>query len=146
MQACLIPCTPRLGRVLSALVLALASLPASAAWTYVGDVSEGVIYYDEATLKKAGTLATLSTMINFTAKEPPKAGARPPASMVTLMELDCGEARLREMNAEGFTQQNGKGTSISKSATPGAWKKISAPTFAKPEALMKVWGYACGKT
>lgn len=130
--------------------LALAWGNAAAAWTYVGDISEGVIYYDEATLKKAGATATLATMVNFNVedppKAPPKAGTKPPASTVMLMELDCGEARLREMATEGFSQQNGKGTSLSKSAVPGAWKKISAPTFAKPEALIKVWNFACGKS
>jgi hypothetical protein len=59
--------------------------------------------------------------------------------------MDCADPRMWEMNAESFSQQNGKGTSIQKSTTPAAWKKIAAPVFAKSEALLKIQGFACGK-
>ncbi len=39
-------------RLFCALLLAATGAPAMAAWTYVGDVADGVVYYDEATVKK----------------------------------------------------------------------------------------------
>lgn len=144
----------RVLRLCCALLLAGAGAPALAAWTYVGDVAEGVVYYDEATPKKAGAVASVMIMVNFKQEDPPKAApapkpgaapaGKPPASAVYLVEIDCADPRMREMNAEGFTQQNGKGTSMQKSAAPGPWKKIAAPVFAKPEALLKIQGFACG--
>ena len=135
-------------RLLCALLLAATGAPALAAWTYVGDVADGVVYYDEATPKKAGAVASLMIMVNFNQEDPPKAppkpgASKPPASAVYLVEMDCAEPRMREMNAEGFSQQNGKGSSVQKNAAPSAWKKISAPVFPKPEALLKIQGFAC---
>lgn len=140
-----------LPRLFCALLLATAGAPALAAWTYVGDVADGVVYYDETTPKKAGAVASVMIMINFKQEDPlkaaPKPGAGPAgkqtASAVYLVEMDCADPRMREINAEAFTQQNGKGSTLHKTLAAGPWKKIAAPVFPKPEALLKIQGFAC---
>ncbi|MFM7313206.1 MAG: hypothetical protein ACKO0M_08580 [Cyanobium sp.] len=105
------PWTQRLGAWLAGLLLlAVSWLPAPAMagpvdWRELSTTAEGRQWWDAGSLRvnREGNLTVLSRFQPAPADEE---GARPPASTLYVMEIDCGQSLFRDTSINGFRQWN----------------------------------------
>jgi hypothetical protein len=123
---------------LGILSLVLLSTNAYADWAAVGSGDYiASAYADRATIRRNGTMATMSGMYDFRKQDFTPAGLGL-YSTVVLREYDCEKRRVRLLSSIDFAGQMGTGAAVDKGARTGRWEDIVAGAL--DEAF---WNIAC---
>jgi len=110
--------------VLGVLLMALASLPAYADWSFLA-VKDGVTYMvDRNTIANAGPYKRMWVLQNYPL--PYSHGAQ---SLAMLMEVECPKYRLRFNQLVAYAGQSLTGSLIESIKDPGPWEQVSPGPF-----------------
>jgi hypothetical protein len=122
----------------TALALALWCASAAADWTAVGAGDYiASAYADKATIRKSGSMATMSGLYDFRRQDFTPEG-KALYSTVVLREYDCGARRVRLLSSIDFAGHMGAGEAVDTSARSGRWEDVVAGAL--DEAF---WNIAC---
>ena len=125
-------------RVTASFFLALSSSAAVADWAMVGKGDYiATSYVDRDTIKRNGSLVTMSGMYDFKRQDFTPEG-RGLYSTVVLREYDCDKRRVRLLSAIDFAGPMGSGGAVDTSARVGRWEDVVAGAL--DEAF---WNIAC---
>ncbi len=127
--------------LLCALLIALLPHSAAAAWVRAGGNANVACYADPATLTRAGNLARMHNLLDFTSPQTDRSiDNRPYRSQREEREYDCRNERYRLLR---FSLRSGRmftGERVPSGADDGEWAPVLPGSLG--EAL---WKTACGK-
>ena len=103
---------------MSAILLAIVSASASAAWVKVSVSGAGNTYVDTATIRRAGDIVTMSEMTDYKIEANPTFADQ---SVRRQYEFDCKAKRFRMLSTTGYAGPMGSGDNV-----------LSAPTVLLP--------------
>lgn len=127
--------------VLFALLLATLSNGAAAAWVRAGGNNNVVCYADPATITRAGNLARMKSLLDFTGPQTERSiGNKPYLSQRDEREYDCHNERYRLLRYSLRAGRMFAGELVRSSADDGEWLPVTAGSLG--EAL---WKTACGR-
>jgi hypothetical protein len=121
------------------LLLAVASNSAAAAWVEVSDDEADTFYADPATIRKAGNMVKMWTLIDFKTVQVIGKG-KSYLSMRRKAEYDCKEEQARTVYLSWHPGNMSGGDAVHSDADPGKWRPV--PPGSVTEIL---WKIACGK-
>jgi len=122
------------------MLLAVVSSSAAAGWGVVGKNDGGTAYADPATIRKAGNIVTMWTLLDFkTANVEAESGNRY-MSAKSQNEYDCKEKRTRRLVVSYHSGNMGDGRAVHSNSESGKW--VPVPPDSGFELL---WKSACGK-
>lgn len=107
-------------RLVMTLLLALAAVPARAAWFEIAQSAEGAIFIDPGTMRWNGDLHTVWEIQNL--KQRNKDGEH---SRRVLKEYDCKDERGRSLTFSTHSEQMGSGETLHSQTTPTRWRQYS---------------------
>jgi hypothetical protein len=123
-------------KVLLALLLALVSTSARAAWTLAGGNDESTSYVDMTTINKKGDLVTMWYLVDF---KSPKGESKKYLSTNGEDEYDCKKELYRTIAIFNMSEKMGKGAVVDSFVTKSIeWKPI------QPQSIAHIlWDVAC---
>ena len=122
-------------RVVFAMLLILAAIPARAEWVEIGESVSLTLYMDPATLGKEGNHRKAWVLYDFRRR-----AASGELSARIFREFDCDRRRVRTLSVDYFPDSMAGGAVLSKSDTPDEWSDVAAKTVNSIELE-----YACAK-
>ena len=114
-------------------LLAMATLPAEAAWLKMGEVADAVLYVDLATLEKTGRYHKIATLDDLKV-----AGPGGEISLSFVREFDCNGRRVRVVEAFAFSGPMASGRMLGTEGG-GRWQDVVTGTTG--EDILR---YVCG--
>ena len=110
-------------------------------WVKSADIPEnrGAIYYDAALIGRAGDVATLWRLLDYTESQTTGSGGgqRTYRSQKYQDEVDCTKAQSRTVKVMEFAEPMGRGATVGEFSTPGGWQPLSSES--------PYFRIACGK-
>ena len=128
-----------MNKLLLALMLALTSTSAMAAWTAVSNSDNFTTYVDLATISKAGNRVKMWELRNY--KNVQKLAGDKYLSQITQVEYDCKKEQSRPLTISQFSEIRGNGRVVFSRGNPSdKWLPAKPGSVAK--TLLKI---ACNK-
>lgn len=122
-----------------AMMLAVVSSGATAAWLDVGDTEAVTAYVDPATIRKAGNVVTMWDLLDYKKAQEIPSG-KTFMSVRAQTEYSCKEKNSRPLTASAHSEKMARGGTVHAVNEPGSWRPVPPGTL--DEAL---WKIACGK-
>jgi len=131
-----------MNRFVLALILAVFSGSAAAAWVRVGGNHDVLgSYADPASVRKQGGMVRMASLLDFKAPQTEQsAGAAPYLSQRDRREYDCKAARYRLLDSSLHAGHMSKGKQVRSGPIAGGWSPVVSGSLG--EAL---WKFACRK-
>ena len=128
-------------RAIVAMLLAVVSSNAAAAWVEVAHDETQTFYANPTTIRKTGNLVTMWDLIDFkTAQEVPTGSRKLMLSIQGEYEYDCRKGQARSLYDSWHPEHMGAGEVIYFQSIPTRWEAVALA------GTMKVfWKIACGK-
>jgi len=123
---------------ISAMLLAVVSAGASAAWVKVSVSDAGSTYVDTATIRRAGDIVTMSEMTDYKIVADPTFAYK---SVRRKYEFDCKAKRFRMLSTTGYAGPMGKGDTVISADSPAAeWVAVVGGSVGEI-----LWKVACAR-
>jgi hypothetical protein len=122
-------------RLSPALLLAIASFNASAAWEQVSQNAAGTVYADPTTILRTGDRASMWAMMDYKTTAVPN---EPHKSVRQQYQFDCQEMVFRTLSRVGYAEQMARGEPAMTVSEPSKWFVMISGSV--PETL---WAIAC---
>jgi hypothetical protein len=119
-------------------LLALASSPAMADWTSLGDIGNAELFVDRTTIVRKGDTATMWSINAL--KEPGSAGGATYVSLKRQDEFDCKGSRMRPLQIAAYPQPMGEGKAVASEKGTSGWAPVLENSTGET-----LWKVACGK-
>jgi hypothetical protein len=127
-------------KIVVTMLLTVMSSSAGAEWVRAGDTGNAAIYFDPATLSRAGNIVNMDVLYDLKAAVHSMTNGNQYASQKSQTEYDCKDKQWRMLNFSWYSGNMGAGKMVEYLADAFKWEPV--PPGSGVEAL---WQLACGK-